>query len=195
MPLSKKDKIQIGIIACFLILGTIRVISLFTRTTSSLRGGEADAARLSAGRALGTTVPGDRPGEAISGIKIASPAEKRGGLAMTTITETQNPNIADGILSTQDMQLKRSKQRWGRDPFFGLPIEDSAFEPPPESNTGELVLSGISLKGKRAMAIVNRTIVREGDVVFGMKVLAIERDRVVFAQNSHEVILRFGGTQ
>ena len=195
MPLSKKDKIQIGIIVFFLILGTIRVISLFARTTSSLRGGEADAARLSAGRALGTAVPGGRPGEAISGIKIASLAEKRGGLAMTAITETQNPNIAAGILSPQDMQLKRSKQRWGRDPFFGLPIEDSAFEPPPESNAGELVLSGISLKGKRAMAIVNRTIIREGDEVFGMKVLAIEHDRVVFAQNSHEVILRFGGTQ
>ena len=90
-------------------------------------------------------------------------------------------------------QLTQAKQRWGRDPFFGLPIEDNGFrESTTDQSSDELVLSGISLKGNRAMAIVNRTIVREGDEVFGMKVLAIERDRVVFAKNSHEIILHLG---
>ena len=168
MPLSKKDKIQIGIIAFLLILGILRVIQLSIRKKD---------------------VPADLP---LAQARIEAPNQPS-----PAVTNSSSEGTTDYFPAPQNRnyQRERSKQRWGRDPFFGLPIEDSAFEPPPESNAGELVLSGISLKGKRAMAIVNRTIVREGDVVFGMKVLAIERDRVVFAQNSHEVILRFGGTQ
>lgn len=163
MPLSKKDKIQIGVIVFVIILGILRVVQVAHRRTATPIALPAAQIQIETGN---QTVP----------------------------TTTSAFDVAAS--RTTNDQRERSKQRWGRDPFFGLPIEDSAFEQPlPNSSSGELVLSGISLKGKRAMAIVNRTIVREGDEVFGMKVLAIERDRVVFAQNSHEVILRFGGVQ
>ncbi|MBI4430949.1 MAG: hypothetical protein HY587_04460 [Candidatus Omnitrophica bacterium] len=170
MPLSRKDKIQIGIIAVFLILGILRVIQVATRTSNA---------------------PDDLPAVPQAGIK--TPGQPSPAPAATENREA--PDYVPAVLN-RNSQLERSKQRWGRDPFFGLPIEDAAFEQQAsDTRAGELVLTGISLKGKRAMAIVNRTIVREGDEVFGMKVLAIERDRVVFAQNSHEVILRFGGAR
>ncbi|GEM_PF-3451461 len=118
---------------------------------------------------------------------------------LTALTSVPSTGASSSINLTPDRaaQLSRIKQRWGRDPFFGLPIEGGSFHEPTSDDqpSGELVLSGISLKGNHAMAIVNRTIVREGDEAFGMRVLAIERDRVVFAKNSHEVILRIGTSQ
>ncbi len=160
MPLTKKEYVQIAVIAIFLIFGIFRLATLKNRNKNA---------------------------------ESTSPIQN---IAAAVNILSTNANPPADTAPDRASQLSHAKQRWGRDPFFGLPIEDNAFQDsssnPPSDN---LVLSGISLKGNRAMAIVNRTVVREGDDVFGMKVLAIERDRVVFAKNNNEVILRIGTSQ
>ncbi|MDP8217326.1 MAG: hypothetical protein P9M03_01230 [Candidatus Theseobacter exili] len=52
-----------------------------------------------------------------------------------------------------------------------------------------MTLTGIVLRGKSSSAVVNREIVRVGDIIEGKKVIAIEKDRVVLSDGKKKYIL------
>ena len=65
-------------------------------------------------------------------------------------------------------------------------IEESFIEV--EKDTG-IVLTGIILRGESPSAIVNRKIVRIGDIVEGKKVIVIRKDAVVLSDGKRKYVL------
>lgn len=65
-------------------------------------------------------------------------------------------------------------------------LEESLVEV--EQDIG-MVLTGIILRGESSSAIVNRKIVRVGDMIEGKKVIIIEKDRVVLSDGNKKYVL------
>jgi len=78
-----------------------------------------------------------------------------------------------------------------RDPFLSSALGGSA------GVAKELKLSGIVLKSDRSccLAIINRRLVKEGDIIANCKVAQIATDHVVLEQQDRKLILRMGGTK
>jgi len=175
MALGKKEKIQFGIIAIMMVLMIVKLPSFIRSIQGTSQQNTTSA----------TPEVADLPA-AVPDFLKAMVAQVRSG------------NGADP--SQTDLRLKRASQLalmdqpWGRDPFFGIIIGEREEKPDASSGQQDLVLQAVSLKGKKAMAIINQTVVREGDEVFGMRVHQIQRDRVVFSGGEREMTLRFGGT-
>jgi hypothetical protein len=81
-------------------------------------------------------------------------------------------------------QLERMQLDWGRNPF----------EPPgegPTSRAGLLTLRGLSVTPSgRNLAIVNETILREGELIDGNEIVRIETNQVVLQKDGREFILK-----
>lgn len=92
------------------------------------------------------------------------------------VIKIEEPNFSKDFFETQkQMEEKRPKLIWTRDPFSLLPKEPLK----PKSVLDELVLSGIAVDEKGRIAIINGEIVREGDTILGLKVLEIKENSVV----------------
>lgn len=172
MTLTRKDKIQLGVIGAAVILMLVNLSKLWRpqpKETVSEIAGQA------------WTPPAPLPLQGIwpSGSN-ASGSHASKGMSLAEIRKKQE---------------ELAHQPWARDPFFALPLDETSAREPAALSSGELILTGISIKGSDAIAIVNHTILREGDEAFGMKVASIEKDRVIFGRNGEELVLRFGGAQ
>ncbi|NOZ64660.1 MAG: general secretion pathway protein GspB [Caldiserica bacterium] len=88
-------------------------------------------------------------------------------------------------------------QEWGRDPFQP-PEGESKITPPPvptaieEEMPSDLILSGTLTSPKKAVAIINEKIVREGESIAGFKVFKIERKRVILTREGKSYSLYLG---
>ena len=81
-------------------------------------------------------------------------------------------------------QLERMQLDWGRNPFEPAGVG-------PSSRAGLLTLRGLSVTTTgRNLAIINETILREGDVIDGNAVVRIEPDQVVLQKDGREFILQ-----
>jgi hypothetical protein len=81
---------------------------------------------------------------------------------------------------------------WGRDPFD---LEAAHLKSPSEVRAGfaaGLRVLGIVWDTTRRHAIINGSVVRVGDEMEGIRVVAIERDRVTVAKGDQQQILRLG---
>ncbi len=98
---------------------------------------------------------------------------------------TEKPTIAD---------IQKEPSHSERDPFASPlepseeveVLEESLIEV--EEDTG-IVITGIVLRGENPSAIVNRKIVRIGDIVEGKKVIIIEKDAVVLSDGKKKYVL------
>ncbi len=101
------------------------------------------------------------------------------------------------MVTTFSLSFPVFAQEWGRDPFQP-PEEESKIAPPPpttaeeEEVVSELKLSGTLTSPKKAIAIINEKIVREGDSIGGFKVFKIERKRVVLTREGKSYSLYLG---
>lgn len=106
------------------------------------------------------------------------PYFKKKGSAKETITgryeviEIKEPVYKEDFFTMQkQLEEKRPKLEWTRNPF--IPPQKET-----KSTVGELVLSGIAVDERGRIAIINGEIVREGDVIFGVKIIEITQDSV-----------------
>ncbi|PIQ86966.1 MAG: hypothetical protein COV74_02775 [Candidatus Omnitrophica bacterium CG11_big_fil_rev_8_21_14_0_20_45_26] len=175
MALSKKDKIQLGIIVMMVGLIIFKLPD-FVRFVS------------------GTTQ------KASSGVPNALPAlpENAPDFLKAMVMQVRSGTAHPHFNLTQERALREQQallkeQSWGRDPFFSIPIDESRSKKIEVTDSSELVLKAISLKGTTAMAIINQTVIHVGDEILGMTVKSIERGRVILANSERERVLRFGG--
>jgi hypothetical protein len=96
------------------------------------------------------------------------------------------------ILSPEVRQAmeERARGAWARDPFSleaGRPKKQIEAQP---SLAAGLNLSGILWDGAQIHAIINDSLVKVGDEVNGIRVVAIQRDRVTLAKGGQRQILR-----
>ena len=95
--------------------------------------------------------------------------------------------------SAEDGVIQRG---WGRDPFVPIDFRQAAvtakekLAPAPKSES--YWLTGVFYRRGRNLAIINRILVREGEEIFGMKVIKILPDRVLIEKEGEEIILRMG---
>lgn len=104
---------------------------------------------------------------------------KRGTISRTVAKE-YGIDI-EGAISTEDffesqkrLEEKRPGLLWTRDPFQLPPKGPQKAE----FGISNLVLSGIAVDENGKMAVINDEIVREGDVVFGVRIIRIREDTV-----------------
>lgn len=83
------------------------------------------------------------------------------------------------------LEEKRPKLILVRDPFQ-LPSKEIITEFTVES----LKLSGIATDERGKLAIINDEIVREGDIIFGIKILKITEDKVIVEKEGEEYTLK-----
>jgi len=76
---------------------------------------------------------------------------------------------------------------WGSDPFYrGHPVSDNGDEEPSPPGWS---LDGIMYKESAPMAVINRNIVKSGDLVNGARIIEIKKDRVVLEKDGMSFIL------
>ncbi len=92
----------------------------------------------------------------------------------------QGPAMDEQTRSEQQEVLKQS---WGENPFRPLEVQ-------PASAQLNWILRGISVSpGKPPLAVINESIVQEGDVVDDHRVKRIEATRVILRKGERELIL------
>jgi hypothetical protein len=85
---------------------------------------------------------------------------------------------------------ERARGVWTRDPFtLEAARLKKQIEAQPSLAAG-LNLSGILWDGTRLRAIINDSVVKAGDEVNGIRIVAIERDRVLLARGGQRQLLR-----
>jgi hypothetical protein len=85
-----------------------------------------------------------------------------------------------------------SDTTWGRDPFDLVAAHTKGQGEVRTGFAAGLRVLGIVWDTTRRHAIINGSVVRVGDEVEGIRVVAIERDRVTVAKGDQQQILRLG---
>lgn len=93
-----------------------------------------------------------------------------------------------------------AQNTWGRDPFTSAELDMVTIEsvaegevPEPQAEAKKsFTLTGILKRGDRSIAILDRQLVRVGDVIEGVEVLQIENEKVILKQDGEELELRLG---
>lgn len=84
-----------------------------------------------------------------------------------------------------------TKVLWGRDPFSDA--GDDSFQPSFDRSPAKgLSLTGILIRGASKTAIINHTLIQEGEEIQGFTILKIESDKVLLQDKTNEVMLRLG---
>lgn len=130
-------------------------------------------------------VPGPRRGPAAPSAPPALPAAVQAVLqqaARAPAKEAPSPEAERAM-------TERAALPWGRDPFT---LDPKRLAGPGDKAGLGLHLSGIVWDGAASRAIINDTVVREGDVIADVTVVAIQRDRVILAKDGTPRTLRLG---
>ena len=117
-------------------------------------------------------------------------------------------NVENKSLGTKNISVSRPEEKpvvtnipeklpyleAGRDPFAS-PLKPSEELQILERSLIEvnedigMTLTGIVLRGERLSAVVNRKIVRIGDIIEGKKIIVIEKDHVVLSDGKKKYLL------
>lgn len=114
--------------------------------------------------------------------------------ALQQLLATETKPAPKPILSAEARRAleERSRRPWGRDPFAleaARPKGQAEVRP---SFAANLHVTGIIWDSTRMHAVINDSLVKVGDEVEGVRVVAIERDRVTVAKGDQRQILRLG---
>jgi hypothetical protein len=107
----------------------------------------------------------------------------------TTTKGAPKPTLSPGARQAME---ERARDTWGRDPFALEAVRPKKQIGAQPSLAAGLHLSGIVWDGTRIHAVINDSVVKVGDEVDGIRVVAIERDRVTLARGNQRQILRLG---
>ena len=90
--------------------------------------------------------------------------------------------------AVRERQLQRASLPWGRDPFFAVPADKPSENPvkPP------LTCSGVANTEGQPVALINRTVVAEGETIGGYLVKEITESGVILERAGKTYILRVG---
>jgi hypothetical protein len=88
----------------------------------------------------------------------------------------------------KEKQVERASLPWGRDPFF----PGQGREVTPQGEKPSLRCKGISYVEGEAVALIDYTVVREGEYIEGYVVERIAEDRVVVRKGDRTYVLRVG---
>ena len=112
--------------------------------------------------------------------KLLEEANSEQPLPAPALSNQQDPALDEQTRSEQQELLK---QPWGENPFRPLEVQ-------PTSAQLNWVLRGISVSpGKPSLAVINESIVQEGDWVDNHRVKRIESTRVILQKGERELIL------
>lgn len=119
-------------------------------------------------------------------LKKGGPASKIAG-ERYEIIDIAESGITENFFDVQkDLEEKRPKLSWVRDPFQLPPKGPEKME----FTIDSLVVTGIAIDEKGRIAMINDEIVREGDVVFGVKVIRITEDAVTVEKDGKNYDLK-----
>jgi hypothetical protein len=106
--------------------------------------------------------------------------------AVVVARAAEKPAVTGGRQKSSETQVERDPFASPLEPSEEMGIvEDSLLE---EEETG-LILTGVVLRGKSSSAIVDRDIVRVGDVIGGKKIVVIEKGRVLLSDGRKRYVL------
>ena len=87
---------------------------------------------------------------------------------------------------------ERSRGPWGRDPFALEAARPKGEAEVRTSFAASLHVSGIVWDTARVHAVINDSVVRVGEEVNGIRIVAIEPDRVTVAKGGQRQVIRLG---
>lgn len=87
---------------------------------------------------------------------------------------------------------ERARRSWGRDPFTLEAARPKGQVEVRANFAAGLHVSGIVWDAARTHAVINDSVVKVGDEVDGIRIVAIEPDRVTVAKGDQRQILRLG---
>lgn len=101
-------------------------------------------------------------------------------------------------ITLEEIEKERKPLAWGRDPFL-KPIvrerrvkKEEVFIPEKELKK-KLTIKAIIFDGKTGVAIINDRLVKKGDMIFGRRIIDIQRDRVILEDPTGRTELTIGG--
>jgi len=110
-------------------------------------------------------------------------------LLTTAMKETPKPRISpEARLALEE----RARGPWGRDPFALEAAQLKAQAEAGQNFAASLHLSGVVWDGARLRAVINDSVVKVGDELDGVRIVAIERDRVTVSKGTRRHVLRLG---
>ena len=119
---------------------------------------------------------------------LFKPRKKANPSFYQMVTSTVIPTRPQAVTGpAHSVTSSRKIKDWGRDPFSEALHEPSSFE------GSTLSLTGILYHGQRKVAILNHTLVREGDTIRDFQVIHIEKDSVILKQGEKKITVRLGG--
>ncbi len=164
MSLDRKSRIEMGAIA-------VGVVMLGIIVSLNLRGGK--------GKPVSTAAIETRTGQAAVPLEHGAVPAVEGDPEAGLVEELGVRNE-----ETWEQQMAILKEPWGKDPFHQTGKRGSSAQI-------SLELKGISLTGSgQAFAIVNDSIVREGDSIGGYVVKQVQSRQVVLRRGEQEFILK-----
>ena len=91
-----------------------------------------------------------------------------------------------------------SNEAWGRNPFVEVSFDEIENFNKKKINSedslaGQFGLTGIFIKGARKVAIINHHFIVEGDTVDEVKVISIEKNKVLLKKDQKELTLEMAG--
>lgn len=129
---------------------------------------------------------GKPPGEASSatpgaGVE-AAPAQPNASVAAKGAPAIEAPGAA-----VRPRREPIHFANWGRDPF--VQVRRGQVDAAAVSG---FKLGGISVRGNDCYALINSQIVREGDIIGGMTITRIEREKVILSKGGQSFALTWG---
>ncbi len=113
------------------------------------------------------------------------PPEPKPAEGVPADSQAVTDQTAQSQVQTANRPVKRiTFEGWGRDPFTRVRYDFDQTK-----LVDNLKLSGISLRGSNSFALINSKIVKVGDEIEGMKVVAIKEDRVILRYKGREIIV------
>jgi len=131
--------------------------------------------------------PTDSGGGVMEGLRQLPAAVQQ--LLSTAMKETPKPGMApEARLALEE----RARGPWGRDPFALEAAQPKALAEAGQNFAASLHVSGIVWDGARLRAVINDSVVKVGDELNGIRIVAIERDRVTVSKGTRRHVLRLG---
>jgi len=118
---------------------------------------------------------------------ISGDSKKKDNARTETLSTVQQITVAEKPTGTIDMYMYE-KLEWGRDPFYRQTVKKTARIDEPEPIPG-WELGGILWNENNPSAVINKKIVRHGDIINGARVVQIHKDIVTLKKDNTEFTL------
>lgn len=123
----------------------------------------------------------------ISAVFISAACAQQRDIGQLESTESTSRSYYGGVLERPQVQYDAENYK---DPFSGgieTPAETTEALPGEQVEMPELIVQGIIWGGKITQAIINSTVVKTGDTIGGVRIVAIDKDGVTVFFQSRQI--------